>query len=201
VNTVLFAAPLEEPEPPEMNFLRRHLTVLVAFAALVLAALAYVLVPSLVHQSRLPSRGTPVASAATAQPLATLTPSLPKIREHAEQGDASSQYTLGTRYALGEDVEQDYATAAHWFLKAAEQGLVAAQDTLGSYYWAGRGVPKNLTEAYYWSVLAELGGSPASRQRVGFLAQQLTPEQARSIERSAGEFFRQHPPQEKKDVR
>jgi TPR repeat protein len=128
-------------------------------------------------------------------------PNLDRIRAKADQGDPSAQFTLGTRYATGEDVQQDYGIAARWFQKAAEQGLVIAQDTLGNYYWAGRGVAKNITQAYYWSVLARQGGNEASRLRVQFLAPQLTPEQAHSIERSAGEFFKQHPPLERHELR
>jgi hypothetical protein len=128
-------------------------------------------------------------------------PSLELIRQGADAGDATAQFTLGTRYATGEDVPQDYGIAARWFQKAAEQGLVIAQDTLGNYYWAGRGVPKNITQAYYWSVLARQGGNQASQLRVQIIAPQLTSEQARSIERSAGEFFQKHPPVERHELR
>ena len=203
-----FNAPVILPEPEEMGFLRRHLTVLVGAAVLVLAALSYTLVPMLSSRllsSRSETGDTNTAHAAAENISADTPPAvfatIDRIRELADKGDASAQYTLGTKYATGEDVPQDYATAARWFQRAAEQGLVVAQDTLGNYYFAGRGVPKNLNEAYYWSVLAELGGSEASRLRVQFLNSQLTPEQAHSIQRSAGDFFGLHPPREKLEVR
>jgi len=197
-----FSTLVDESPSNEISFLRRHLAVLVGVAILILAALAYIFVPMIARQAT-PSHPPAAAQAQTASeaPAVQGFPSLEQIRTRADQGDPSAQFTLGTRYATGEDVPQDYGIAARWFQKAAEQGLVIAQDTLGNYYWAGRGVAKNITQAYYWSVLARMGGNEASRLRVSFLAQQLTPEQARSIERSAGEFFRQHPPLERHDLR
>jgi TPR repeat protein len=203
---VQYAAPVILPEPEEIGFLERHLTVFVGAAVLILAALAYVLVPMLASHVKA-SRSEPETATAQAAEVAPaeLGPpvyaTIERIRELADKGDPSAQYTLGARYATGEDVPQDYATAARWFQRAAEQGLVIAQDTLGNYYSAGRGVARNLNEAYYWSVLAELGGNEASRLRVQVLVNQLTPEQARSIQRSAGDFFGLHPPREKLEVR
>ena len=198
-----FAAMMEATSPGEMSFLRRHLAVLVGVAILILAALAYLLVPMIAPRI-IGSRSEPATPSiqvpSTAPPVQGF-PTLDQIRERADQGDASAQFILGTRYATGEDVPQDYGIAARWFQKAAEQGLVIAQDTLGNYYWAGRGVPKNVTQAYYWSVLARQGGNQASQLRVQFLAPQLTPEQSHSIERSAGEFFQKHPPIERHELR
>jgi hypothetical protein len=197
-----FATMLDAGSAGEMSFLRRHLAVLVGVAILILAALAYIFVPMITRASGL----RPVAAAPAPQSLASVPavqgfPGLELIRQGADAGDATAQFTLGTRYATGEDVPQDYGIAARWFQKAAEQGLVIAQDTLGNYYWAGRGVPKNITQAYYWSVLARQGGNQASQLRVQIIAPQLTSEQARSIERSAGEFFQKHPPVERHELR
>jgi GAF domain-containing protein len=198
-----FAAMMEAGAPGEMSFLRRHLAVLVGVAILILAALAYILVPQIAARldAPRPEPAAPAQQAASAPPAVQGFPSLDQIRQRADQGEALAQFTLGTRYATGEDVPQDFGVAARWFQKAAEQGLVIAQDTLGNYYWAGRGVPKNITQAYYWSVLARQGGNQASALRVRILVDQLTPEQARSIERSATEFFKQHPPVERHELR
>jgi GAF domain-containing protein len=198
-----FATMLETSSSGELSFLRRHLAVLVGIAILILAALAYILVPMVVGRITTPRSQPPAPASQTSTPPPAVQgfPSLDQIRQRADQGDPSAQFTLGTRYATGEDVPQDYSIAARWFQKAAEQGLVIAQDTLGNYYWAGRGVPKNITQAYYWSVLARRGGNQASELRIHFLAPQLTPEQAHSIERSAEEFFLQHPPIERRELR
>ena len=140
----------------------------------------------------------PVAPAARAeaspQSAALSAAPLDELRQRAQLGDAHAQFALGTRYAMGEDVPQDYAIAARWFLKAAEQGMVLAQDTLGAYYWAGRGVPKDVVKAFYWSSVAKEAGNTASEVRVQFLTPQLTREQAAAIQRQAVEFVKQHPP-------
>ena len=52
----------------------------------------------------------------------------------AEQEDADAQYRLGFKYYMGKGVEQDYAKAFEWYLKAASQGNVEAQNNLGELY-------------------------------------------------------------------
>ena len=42
------------------------------------------------------------------------------IRPLAEEGNTDAQTTLGTMYAEGKSVRQDYAEALKWFRKAAE---------------------------------------------------------------------------------
>ena len=60
----------------------------------------------------------------------------------AQQGDARAQFLLGSLYAQGHGVPQDYNAAAQWFRQAAEQGHVGAQFNLGVRYHEGRGVPR-----------------------------------------------------------
>ena len=43
-----------------------------------------------------------------------------------EKGYIGAQVNLGTMYAYGVGVEQDYAKAAEWFKKATEQGNAGA---------------------------------------------------------------------------
>ncbi len=45
-----------------------------------------------------------------------------KLRQAAEQGDASAQFTLGRMYVKGEGVLEDYVQAYAWFILAATQG-------------------------------------------------------------------------------
>jgi TPR repeat protein len=99
---------------------------------------------------------------------------------------------LGAHYALGEDVGQNYSTAAQWFSQAADQGHVVAQATLGAYYWAGTGVPKDLDKAYFWSVLAQAGGDEASKYRVSALAAQMSRSQIIAAQEEANDWLRQH---------
>jgi Tfp pilus assembly protein PilZ len=187
-----------ESATEEMGFLRKHLMVLVAVAVLILIALIYMLGPRIgreVSRQSHPAAPAPAARAeASPQSAALSAAPLDELRQRAQLGDAHAQFALGTRYAMGEDVPQDYAIASRWFLKAAEQGMVLAQDTLGAYYWAGRGVPKDVVKAFYWSSVGKEAGNTASEVRVQFLTPQLTREQAAAIQRQAVEFVKQHPP-------
>jgi TPR repeat protein len=173
---------------------------LIAACSIVLV-LAYLLAPWVIekihpssHQNPIPAETQPAADAAPRAPTPSQPVSLGDVRKRAELGDPYEQVALATRYATGEDVQQDYTVALHWFLKAAEQGHVGAQDTLGAYYWLGHGAPKDVTKAYFWSVLARAGGKEASKVRVAFMTSQLTRAQAQAIQREANDFLKQHPP-------
>jgi putative methionine-R-sulfoxide reductase with GAF domain len=127
----------------------------------------------------------------SAQP-AVADDSLEGMRKLAERGDPAAQFSVGARYATGEDVRQDYAEAVRWFSMAAEQGHVVSQATLGAYYWAGRGVPQDLVKAYFWSVLAQAGGDEASKYRVAHLASRMTRAQIAAAQQQANDWIKEH---------
>ena len=77
-----------------------------------------------------------------------------ETRQLAEQGDAESQWSVGTMYDEGEGVALDHAEAARWYRKAAEQGFGLALQSLGRLYRDGRGVPQDFALAYMWFALA-----------------------------------------------
>jgi TPR repeat protein len=114
------------------------------------------------------------------------------LRRLSEQGDATAQFALASRYATGEDVPQDYTEAVRWFSLAADQGHVISQATLGAYYWAGRGVPQDFVKAYFWSVLAQTGGDEASKYRVALLASRMTRGQVVAAQQQANDWIKQH---------
>jgi len=149
---------------------------------------------------RPPSRAhaqPPQASVAKSPGLPPNVTDLASLRKVAEQGDPAAQFSLGARYATGEEVKQDYTEAVRWFTLAAEQGHILAQATLGAYYWAGRGVPQDLTKAYYWSVLAQAGGDQASKYRVAVLASRMSRSQVLAAQQQANDWlsnFASHPP-------
>jgi len=126
-------------------------------------------------------------------PTANASGGLEGIRKLAEQGDATAQFSVGARYATGEEVPQDYSEAIRWFSMAAEQGHIAAQATLGAYYWVGRGVPApDLVKAYFWSVLAQAGGDEASKYRVALLASRMSHAQIAAAQQQANEWIKEH---------
>jgi GAF domain-containing protein len=113
-------------------------------------------------------------------------------KQMAERGDASEQYAVGARYAIGDGVKQDYAEASRWFSMAAAQGNVDAQATLGAYYMTGTGVAKDSSKAYFWALLAQAGGDEASKARLPLLAGRLPHQQLVTIQEQANQWLKDH---------
>jgi len=117
---------------------------------------------------------------------------LQALEKLAEQGDPEAEFSLGARYALGQQVAQDNAQAAHWFLAAAQQGNVAAQVSLSSIYEAGRGLPRDLSKAYYWALLGEAGGDAGGKARAASLATRLGHDDLVAMQQQAKQWIKQH---------
>ena len=75
------------------------------------------------------------------------TQALTLLRKAAARGDAAAQFNLGTMFAKGNGVPQNYQEAATLFLQSATQGYALAQNSLGVRYEKGQGVPQNLPRA------------------------------------------------------
>lgn len=58
-------------------------------------------------------------------------PVIKKLRQAAEQGDSSAQYTLGGMYFVGRGVPKDDRAGVKWIRQAAEQRHFRAQAALG----------------------------------------------------------------------
>jgi hypothetical protein len=83
-------------------------------------------------------------------------------RPLAESGHAQAQFGLGVIYNDAMGVEQDYAEANYWFLRAAEQGYAAAQYNLGNAYKNGTGMAVDPKMAViWWRKAAEQDFAPA----------------------------------------
>ena len=104
----------------------------------------------------------------------------------AEQGDAVSQYILGSGY----NKSKNYTEAVKWLRKAAEQGYGGAQESLGFSYEAGTGVTRDNIEAYKWLLLALVHtDTETSTHFFDALAERMTPEQIAEGKRRAAEFL------------
>ena len=68
-------------------------------------------------------------------------------RIRAEQGDAASQFALGSMYYYGKGVPKNYIEAVGWYRKSAEQGNPKAEYSLCDVYYEGKGVSQNYAEA------------------------------------------------------
>jgi len=86
----------------------------------------------------------------------------------AKQSDAHMQFILGNIYAEGAGVvEQDYAEALRWWLRAAEQGDAAAQSSVGFIYAEGEVVAQDDAEARRWWLKAAEQGDAAAQFSLG----------------------------------
>ena len=95
---------------------------------------------------------------------------VPDFRETlqaAERGDAHAQALLGSMYANGRGVRQDYAEAVRWYRQAAEQGHAVAQKNLGVMYYEGRGVRQDDAEAVRWTRQAAERGDAHAQALLG----------------------------------
>jgi putative methionine-R-sulfoxide reductase with GAF domain len=123
------------------------------------------------------------------------------LRRLAEQGDPAAEFALGTHFATGQDVPQDYAEAGRWFTQAAEQGNVIAQVALAAYYSAGRGVPQDSAKAYFWSLIAQAGGDETGKSRIANLESHLSHSDIAALRQQAKEWLQQHPIRKNGDSR
>lgn len=86
------------------------------------------------------------------------------ITAAAMEGDAASQYMLGSMYYSGEDIDRDLEQAAFWFKEAAKQKHADAMYYLGQCYINGEGVEKNETTGQgFVRQAAKLGSKPAQK--------------------------------------
>ncbi len=88
----------------------------------------------------------------------------------AEGGDAVAQNSVGALYDRGLGVDEDDATAAYWYEKAAKQNLPLAMRNLASKYASGHGVPYDETLAEEWYDKAAKMGDPVAIKRMAGLS-------------------------------
>jgi uncharacterized protein len=88
-------------------------------------------------------------------------PAVETTETRADHGDAEAQFSLGLKFAQ-EGAAQDYAQAAHWYLKAADQSHPLAQFNLAVMYAAGQGVLRDEAKSLEWmQKAADLGDAGA----------------------------------------
>jgi len=87
----------------------------------------------------------------------------------AEQGHASAQYILGSRYYEGKGVTKDYKEAIKWYTLAAEKGISSAQGNVGAMHYKGQGVSQDIQLAIKWYTLAAKQGSASAQYVLGSL--------------------------------
>jgi len=91
------------------------------------------------------------------------------VRAKAESGDPKAQAQLGSLYAKGQGVTNDFKEAAKWFRLAADKGNADAQLGLGELYEAGQGVPKDGKEAMKLYRMAAEQGNVGAQYTIAFM--------------------------------
>ena len=116
-------------------------------------------------------------------------------RIRAAQGDAESQFKLGSMYYHGKGAPQDYGEAIRWYRKSAEQGYAKAEYNLSNMYHDGRGVTPDNVEAERWCRKAAEQGDARAQAGLGYLyyrgegVPQNLAEAARWFQKSADQGF------------
>lgn len=87
----------------------------------------------------------------------------------ADEGDHRAMYALGSMYAAGHGVEQDYKEAYKWFSRAAKYGRPDAQYKLGVMYDEGVGVEQDYNKAGKYYSKAAKRGYPLAQYKLGLL--------------------------------
>lgn len=87
----------------------------------------------------------------------------------AENGDARSQYHLGTLYFSGAGMMRDYGKALEWFERAADQGDADAQHMIGVMYTNGQGVRQNYATAIEWYEKAVAQDHPQATHQMAMM--------------------------------
>jgi uncharacterized protein len=85
--------------------------------------------------------------------------------QRARDGDAQSQFTLGSAYEIGKGVQKDPNEALVWYQAAATQGYAEAQNTVGSILQA----KKNYSEALVWYEKAAAQGHAQATNNLAYL--------------------------------
>ncbi len=81
----------------------------------------------------------------------------------------SAMYDIGNMYCDGVGVEQDYAVAMEWYLKAADLGHTTAIDNIGWMYRDGIGVEQDYTVAMEWFEKAADLDDTTAMDNIGYM--------------------------------
>ena len=151
-------------------------------------------------------------SADNVTPITTPSPNpSSQVLQAARSGDANAQLELGTAYATGRGVPEDFVTAYTWLTLAFANGnkqsktliseltrrldsaeIARIRWNIGEMYAEGIGVPQDNMTAYMWHLLAEISGETRSRLARERLARSMTADQKTEARARASEWLRKH---------
>lgn len=91
------------------------------------------------------------------------------MKAQADKGNIPAMVEVGSMYAQGEGVSQNYAKAREYFTKAANNGSVDGMIGFGSLYRGGFGVNEDCEEASKWYRKAAYEGSQEGADAIAHL--------------------------------
>ena len=97
------------------------------------------------------------------------------FQQLADKGSGIAQFNVGTMYANGQGVRQNYVEAVKWYGLAANQGSADAQHNLALLYANGQGVRQNYVLAYKWFSLSAAQGSTEAVKGLDLITARMTP--------------------------
>jgi type II secretory pathway predicted ATPase ExeA len=205
--------------PVLLSIVTLGLALAIAYALFSRSGLSSHIRPTATHPS-VGEQGTVVAgdvrtrvttnSAGSVTPIAKPSPEpSSQVLQAARSGDPNAQFELGTAYATGRGVPEDFITAYTWLTLAFANGNKQAERliseltrrvdsaeiarirwNLGEMYAEGIGVPQDNVAAYMWHLLAEFSGETRSRAARERLARRMTVEQKSEAQARASEWLR-----------
>jgi uncharacterized protein len=92
-----------------------------------------------------------------------------RVRHRAEDGNAISQYKLGTMYIEGDGTALDIEEGISWLTRSAKADMVEAQLKLGSLYVEGGAVPQDYRAGAEWLRRAADQGHSQAQTELGML--------------------------------
>ena len=97
---------------------------------------------------------------------------VPGLQKLMSEGNTDAMKLLGDLYLDGKGgLEQDYAKAMEYYLKAAEEDNADAQAQLGYMYQNALGVPADYAKAMEWNNRAAQQGNAQGQAQIGYLYQ------------------------------
>ncbi|MGP8233258.1 MAG: hypothetical protein ACLQL2_11450 [Methylovirgula sp.] len=107
----------------------------------------------------------------------------------AEQGNIRAMHNLAVLAADGGDSDRpDYATAAHWFKRAAEFGVRDSQYNYAVLLARGLGVQQDFVASYVWFAIAAAQGDQDSATKRDDVGARLSPDQLATAKAVAASF-------------
>jgi len=116
------------------------------------------------------------------------------FKKSAANGYVPAEIEMGTAYANGRSVRQDYQQSYFWFEKAANLGDARAAKAIGYMYLNHEGVALSYADALFWLELSgKMGGGSVDTNVRKLITPHLTAQDLQAIESRESNWLHTHP--------